>query len=160
VAGHGLLEVLARAFYALEDTWTPVLVGVVAMAANITLSLLLISRMGDPGDLGRGPFAGLALANSLTTLAEAAVLWLLLRRRLGGINDRAILRGGAASLLAALGMGAAIVFAEDALTQVPPLVGGAIGLLAGALVFLALAVLFRLEEARTVPAALLRRFRR
>jgi putative peptidoglycan lipid II flippase len=82
VVGHALLEVLSRGFYALSDTRTPVLIGAAAMIANIALSLILIRLIGDPASLTRGAFAGLALANSLTTLVEAGVLWLLMRRRL------------------------------------------------------------------------------
>ncbi|MDZ4766323.1 MAG: murein biosynthesis integral membrane protein MurJ [Chloroflexota bacterium] len=82
VVGHALLEILARAFYALSDTRTPVAVGAAAMIANIVLSLILIRFIGDPDSLTRGTFAGLALANSLTTLVEAGVLWGLLWRRL------------------------------------------------------------------------------
>ena len=39
LAGHGLVEILSRAFYSLHDTKTPVVVGVGAMTANLLLSL-------------------------------------------------------------------------------------------------------------------------
>jgi len=71
--GHVVVEIVARAFYALKDTLTPVLVGVAAMTLNIALSLLLIRPLAH---------GGLALANSLATLAEMGVLLLFLRRRL------------------------------------------------------------------------------
>lgn len=87
IAGFALLEILSRAFYALEDTWTPVRIGIGAMVTNIVLSLLLIRVIGDPDSLVRGPFAGLALANALTTLIEAAVLYWLLRRRIGHLGE-------------------------------------------------------------------------
>jgi putative peptidoglycan lipid II flippase len=86
MVGHALLEVLSRGFYALSDTRTPVLIGAAAMIANIVFSLLLIRVIGDPTSLTRGTFAGLALANSVTTLVEAGILWLLLRRRLDRIQ--------------------------------------------------------------------------
>lgn len=77
LVGHSMVEVAARAFYALHDTATPVAIGVGAMLLNIVLSLLLL------GPLEHG---GLALANSIaTTLEMAALLWLL-RRRLGGLQ--------------------------------------------------------------------------
>ncbi len=71
--GHVVVEIVARAFYALKDTLTPVLIGVAAMSLNIALSLLLIRPLAH---------GGLALANSLATLAEMGVLLLFLRRRL------------------------------------------------------------------------------
>ncbi len=113
IAGHSLLEVLSRAFYALSDTRTPVLVGVASMISNVILSLIFIRVIGSPDSLSRGPFAGLALSMSLTTLAEAGTLWLLLRRRIGDLNDRTILSGASRSLAAALGMGAAGLGADS-----------------------------------------------
>ena len=55
--GHAAVEIVDRVFYAFHDTWTPVRVAVVAIATNLTLSLLL---MRTP--LGYG---GLALANAV-----------------------------------------------------------------------------------------------
>ena len=47
IAGFALLEVLSRAFYALEDTWTPVIAGTAAMLSNIALNLIFIQFIGD-----------------------------------------------------------------------------------------------------------------
>ena len=41
LVGHSGLEVIARAFYALHDTFTPVWGGSLAMALNLVLSLTL-----------------------------------------------------------------------------------------------------------------------
>ena len=103
ITGHASLEVLSRAFYALEDSKTPVIIGVMSLVANILLSIVFIQFIGDPASLAQGPFAGLALANSVTTLLEAGALWFLLSRRIG--NPRAsylvdgIMRTGAATLV-------------------------------------------------------------
>ena len=157
MAGFVLLELLSRAFYALEDSRTPVLVGVAAMLANILLSLLFIRFIGEPGNLARGPFAGLALANALTTNVEALVLWWLLRRRLGNLDEAGFLRSAPAMLLACAGLGIAVALwlgqAQSPLMQL--LGGGVIGL--G--VFLGLGMLLRLEEARALPRLLLARLR-
>lgn len=150
IAGHSLLEVLSRAFYALGDTRTPVTIGVGAMIANIALSLLLIQFIGDPDDLRMGAFGGLALANSLTTLAEGVILWALLRRRIGGVNDRHVIDGALRSLLAAGIMGAGIM---ALLPLVPPLVL----IPGGVVVFFGAALILRIDEVFSVPRAFLRR---
>lgn len=73
---------------------TPVIIGVLSLVANILLSIVFIQFVGDPASLARGPFAGLALANSVTTLLEALALWALLRRRVGGsLKDGYLLDG-------------------------------------------------------------------
>jgi putative peptidoglycan lipid II flippase len=158
IVGFALLEVLSRAFYALADTWTPVKIGIGAMVSNIVLSILFMQMIGDPDSLARGPFAGLALANALTTLIEAALLWWLLRRRIGDINDRYILSAAAKATFAALVMGGALLLVLNAnLNALLTLIlGGGIG----ALVFFGLSLALGLEEARAVPQMLLRRFRR
>ncbi len=157
IAGHGLLEVLSRAFYALSDTRTPVLVGVASMISNIILSLIFIRVIGSPDSLSRGPFAGLALSMSLTTLAEAGTLWLLLRRRIGDLHDRSILNGAGRSLAAALGMGVFVWALTSAIQNAGALLTTALGAALGIAVFFGLAFVLGIDEARTVPRMLLRR---
>jgi putative peptidoglycan lipid II flippase len=160
VAGHSLLEMLARAFFALSNTWIPTAVGVASVVANIALSLLLIDLLGDPNRLSEGPFAGLALANSLTTLAEAALLWWLLRRRIGSLRDAHVLRGAAGAGLSALAMAVVMFTCVRLFGESSPVLAAGTGLIAGGLAFFGAALALRLDEARTVPAALLRRVRR
>lgn len=157
IVGHGMLEVLSRAFYSLSDTRTPVLVGIASVVANIVLSLVFIRMIGSPTSLGRGAFAGLALANSLTTLLEGAALWWLLRRRIGSLHDDAILNSAGRALLAALGMGVVVWLIESALAGQSVLLVTILSAGLGAAVFFALAFVLGIEEARTVPRALLRR---
>jgi putative peptidoglycan lipid II flippase len=105
LTGHCVLEILARAFYAMQDTKTPVVVGALAMGLNIALSLLFSSWFER---IGRMPHGGLALANSTATFLEAGALILLARRRLKGLQEGDVLRGLAAAILGALGMTAAL----------------------------------------------------
>ncbi|NWF69989.1 MAG: murein biosynthesis integral membrane protein MurJ [Chloroflexi bacterium] len=158
IAGHSLLEVLSRAFYALADTRTPVTVGLAAMVANIVLSFALIRVIGDPNSLSRGPFAGLALANSLTTLLEAAALWLLLRRRVG-LADRYVLDGAGRALAAAGLMGLALLGLRALSAPYGVWVTAAAGIAGGAALFFGLALLLGVAEARTIPGVLLERLR-
>ena len=105
LVGHSLVEILSRAFYALHDTRTPVIVGVSAMGLNILFSLLFSSWFKQ---LGLMPHGGLALANSLATALESIVLLILMRKRLGGLEGRKILKGILQAVLATGLMAAAI----------------------------------------------------
>ncbi len=161
LAGHSVLEILVRAFYALHDTWTPVKIGTAAMALNIALSLVLIRVFGYPDstNFARGPFGGLALAMSISTAVESTTLWIILRRRIGGIEERRVLGSAARTLIAALIMAAA---AGGFLLALPDLVVlfralGAMGI--GALVFGIAALALDVEEAEMVRRVL-RRVRR
>ncbi|MEL7626847.1 MAG: murein biosynthesis integral membrane protein MurJ [Anaerolineaceae bacterium] len=135
LTGHSLVEVLSRAYYAMHDTKTPVIVGVLAMTGNILLSLLF-SRVFLA--IGWMPLGGLALANSLATAVESLVLLHILRKRLKGLEGRLILRTSLQALLASAGMGLALfgwmmVFGDR--NKYIVLVGGvALGLLVYAVV--------------------------
>ncbi len=96
LVGHALVEILSRAFYALKDTRTPVIVGVGAMGLNIGLSFWFSSIFEGLGWL---PHGGLALANSLATGLESIVLILLMNKRLKGLQGSYIMKGVAISLL-------------------------------------------------------------
>jgi putative peptidoglycan lipid II flippase len=99
---HAAVEIVVRAFYALHDTKTPVIVGIGAMALNVILSLAFIAIFGALGWMKHG---GLALSNSLATTVEMAVLLHLLRQRLGGLEGRRMLASLARISLASLTMG-------------------------------------------------------
>jgi putative peptidoglycan lipid II flippase len=90
LVGHSVVEVVSRAFYALHDTRTPVVVGIAAMSLNLGLSFLFTSLFTRHGWM---PHGGLALANSLATFLEMGVLLLFMRRRLAGLEGRKVLDG-------------------------------------------------------------------
>lgn len=158
--GFVSLEVLSRAFYSIEDTWTPVWVGTVAMIANIILSVMLSQVIGNRDTLVYGAFGGLALANALTTNVEAVALWWLLRRRIGRVGDTAT-ASMLGKLLGATLLSALVMWAVVSQFAPPPSV--AAGIVAGAMgagVFFGMALLLRIEEAIYVPRLVLRKLRR
>jgi putative peptidoglycan lipid II flippase len=89
-----LVKVVAPAFYARQDTRTPVRAGIVAMIANMVLNLLFVGLLFQlwhrPEHLGDGWLAavakvpglhmGLALASALASYLNLAQLWLALKR--------------------------------------------------------------------------------
>jgi putative peptidoglycan lipid II flippase len=93
--GHIVVHVLARAFYAMQDTRTPVTWAIIAVAINVPLMVLLVGPMG---------VNGLALALSISAVIEVIGLLWSLRGRLEGIEGRSILwsliRAGLAAVVA------------------------------------------------------------
>lgn len=77
--------VLTRAFYALKDTATPVKVGILSIASNLVLDLILM------GPLKQG---GIALSTSLVGILNFALLFFLLRRKIGLLGGRKLLKAG------------------------------------------------------------------
>ncbi len=141
LTAHAAVEIIVRAFYALHNTWTPVLAGVGAMILNISLSLLLVDRLG---------YGGLALANTVaTTLEMTALLWLL-RRKLGGLEAKRLAATLARSLAAAAVMAGALgiwlTMAAGPWRQAWVTALG--GMALAAAVYLGMAALLRAEELR------------
>ncbi|MEZ4520029.1 MAG: murein biosynthesis integral membrane protein MurJ [Thermomicrobiales bacterium] len=75
--GWALIEALTRAFYAMQDTRTPVTISVSAVVLNVLLSWLLSREMG---------YRGLALALSIASTVEALALVVMLQIRIGIIS--------------------------------------------------------------------------
>jgi putative peptidoglycan lipid II flippase len=146
-------RILAPAFYALHDTWTPMLTGAGAVALNICASLLLMGPLGA---------AGLALGTALASGGNFVLLTLRLRRRLGPLGGRQIVAAVARVGLACLPMAAWCVGVQrwwDVLTLSGT--GGKLLLLlaemAGAtLVFLVAAILLGCQEVGWTRDLLLR----
>jgi len=143
LVGHSVLEVLARAFYAMHDTKTPVLVGAGAMGLNIFFSLAFSLWFET---IGWMPLGGLALANSLATALEASILFALMRRRMGGIHGAEVARGFAQAAAAALGMGLALVWWSQASAGLGPLATSLGGILLGGAVYAGAALALRIPE--------------
>ncbi len=104
LVGHSVVEIVSRAFYALQDTRTPVTVGVAAMTLNVLYSLGFTSLFRSMGWM---PHGGLALANSLATFLEMLALLALMSLRLKGLEGREMLRtlgksGAATAAMAAV----------------------------------------------------------
>ena len=142
LVGHSVVEIVSRAFYALHDTKTPVFVGVCAMGLNLVFSLLFTWVFAQVGWM---PHGGLPLANSLATFLEMAALLVLMRKKLNGLFDKRILTMLLKAGLAVMGMCAAL-WVWLSLNPGGVLVTTLGGVILGALVYLAMLALLRVEE--------------
>lgn len=135
---YGVRDVFTRVFYASNDTKTPTINGVVGVATNIVLNLILSRFMG---------IAGLALATSISAIFTAVLLYISLKKKSMELSFKSSLMKmikitGAALLMGALAKFSYPVFLSEA--------GSSLGLIfsivvAGALYFL-LIWLFKIEE--------------
>jgi putative peptidoglycan lipid II flippase len=83
LASQALVYLLARAFFALHDTWTPLVAGVVSVLTGVMSSLYFTQTFG---------VVGLGMAFSLSALVNLALLWIPLRSRLGTLGESTMIR--------------------------------------------------------------------
>jgi putative peptidoglycan lipid II flippase len=94
-------QILARAFYSMKDTTTPLRVSCALVGVNL---LMLVTMVWIPW-LGAGAFG---LSTAITFAINAVVLVYLLRKRLGLFGGRKILASVVRSVIAAAVMSAVI----------------------------------------------------
>jgi len=101
LAGYANIKVIVPAFYALGDARTPALISCLSIVVNAAGNWLIIHRFGG------GP-AGLAAITSVVALLNFAILFALLRRRIGsfvGLGGAVLRLAGAALAVGAACLG-------------------------------------------------------
>jgi putative peptidoglycan lipid II flippase len=151
---HALLEVVVRAFYAMHDTRTPVMVGVAAMALNVILSLAFIAAFQSVGWM---PHGGLALSNSIATTTEMVVLLFLIRRRLRGLEGREVGFSLVRISLAAAAMASVAAGVAGSQSDHGALLAAGLAILGGAATYGGLSLLLGSPEPRAVWSMFRRR---
>ncbi len=91
--------ILARSFFALHDTVTPLTAGVVSAILG-TISAFLFSKTFG--------VIGLAMAFGIAECVNAGLLWILLRQKIGSLHEMNILQGLFQMVPAALASGIAM----------------------------------------------------
>ena len=145
---------LNRSFQSLQRPWLPLWVGVGNLVLNVILCWALHGPLGVPG---------ITLSMALVSVVNFGALLVLLRREIERVDGRSIASSAGRALLAAAALGAVSYAVWHALGGLAD--GGFWGLLtavlvavgAGALVYVALARLLRLEELTLVWRALRRK---
>lgn len=80
---QSLIPMLARSFYAFQNTKTPVIISLISMAVNVVLGYWLSQRWG---------ISGLAMAFSFASVLNMLLLLATLRVTIGYLDDNRILR--------------------------------------------------------------------
>ena len=158
LVGYSVVRIASPTFYALGRNRIPVVVSIITVLVNAALNVTLVNVMG---------YRGLALGTSIAALFNATVLFVLLRRSLGGLNEGRLLSSFVRIVVASAVMGAVAIAVDRGLAGVfpsPPIawqiahvaidIGAALGALAVS------AWMLRIREFNESMQMVLRRVRR
>ena len=101
ISGTGASRVIVQMFYSLKDTRTPVYISSIVMAINLGLCYIL----SGPLRLG-----GIALAGSISSFSNFAMLSFFLKKKVGRFVDETVLVSFFKSLLSSIMMGVVLYF--------------------------------------------------
>lgn len=162
IAAWSAQTILARGFYALQDTATPMITGTFVTGVFVVMNIVVV-----------GPFQdrGLAASTSVAAAILAIALFYRLQKRLGGLNGMLIVQSLAKVSIAAVVMAGPAYLVRHALTHAlspaaPTTTAIGAGLtafivitasLAGLLVYAAMLWVLRVDEARFLVNSLRRR---
>lgn len=174
---QGLAPLLARAFYALKNTWIPVLISAAAMTVEIVLIFALKSWLATGSGASTawiwlGLFGvddvrvlALPLAFSIASLVQVGLLMYLLRRKFGRIGGGGIFKAFGKFLLgsAAAAWVASLIVAPflptlDTRGFFPVFGDAALASLSGFAAYFLVLWILRSEELTSIAGSLRRRF--
>ena len=143
----GLLIILNRIYYAFKNVKTPLKVAAATIIANALLDWLLIKFLD---------VAGVALSTSLVAVFNVTVLIIILRKKMGNLDGKRIVKSYGKMILSASIMGAAVYFlwkfleayAYNSLFYLIVIVIGIIVIGAG--LYILLTYLLKMEEIKSV----------
>ena len=158
LVGYSVVRIASPTFYALGHNRTPVIVSVIAVIVNAALNVMLVRVLG---------YKGLALGTSIAALFNATVLFVLLRRSLGGLNERRLFGSLLRIVIASAAMGVVAMLVDRSLAAALPqrvlfwqIVHVALDIGAAVIVLAAMAWILRIREFNESMRMVLGRFRR
>jgi putative peptidoglycan lipid II flippase len=152
---YGGIKILVSCFYSLQDTLTPVKVASFSLLVNIMLNLILMWPL---------KIGGLALATAIAASVNFLILFLILRKKIGSLEEKRIVSSFLRILCAAIVMGISCFLLYRALRGFinsellyNRLLGLLIPILGGILVYVISSILLKVEEIKTLFKWILRR---
>jgi len=153
--GQALIPLLARAFYAVQNTRTPLVISVLAEGVTLALAWTFKDSLG---------VVGLALAFAVSTYVNAALLWYFFRRQHGSLREKEFALSILKTLIASLAIIAAGYPARQYIGTVYQLrtfwevaLQSAAACAAGGIAFVVVAALLKSPELRDFKAAFQRK---
>ena len=143
MVGFGLRDILGKVFYSLKDTKTPMINGIIAVVLNIVLNIALVKVMGH---------GGLALATSLSAIICIILLFISLKKKIGYYGQDKIKSTFIKTVVASTVMGVVTYFVYKFLFGILGLgfiqeaISLGVSIAIGGAIYLALIVVFKVEE--------------
>jgi len=145
--GYSYAEVLNKSFFAMQETKIPMITALISIAANVGLSFALVGTMG---------IGGLALASAITATLNAAMNFVIMNKKTGGIMTKNeiinILKVIAACAVMAAAVWAVFAFVSPRLSN--GFSGNAVRFIApagvGAVAYLAVCAVLKADEIKMV----------
>lgn len=144
MVGFGLRDILDKVFYSLKDTRVPMINGIISVLLNIILNIILVKVMGH---------GGLALATSLSAIICIFLLFRSLKKKIGYYGQDKIRATFIKTLIASTVMGVVTYFVYKFLFGVLGLgfiqeaISLGVSIAIGGIIYLALIIVFKVEEA-------------
>lgn len=138
---------LTRVYYSLQDTKTPMVIGVVSLAINIALNLILVQYMAH---------SGLALATSIATTAATLFMIYGLKKKIGSLGTKGYITTFLKTGLASGIMGVVVyliyygMYGVLGVSKLYNLISLLVAVGVGVIVYLVLCYVFGVEEVRNV----------
>ena len=155
LTGIGLRDTLSKVFYSLQDTKTPLIAGATSVVLNIILNFALVKLLD---------YQGLALATSIAVTASSVLLIISIRKKLGKIGGRQLVKNSIKVIVATLTMGFILyILKNKVLDYQVGFMKRAIALsaisLVGAIVYFGVCYLLRINEIKYLGHKLFSRFK-
>ncbi|SEF55533.1 putative peptidoglycan lipid II flippase [Caloramator fervidus] len=146
IIGQCVSPILTRSFYALQDTETPVKIGIVIVIFNITLNLIFVK-------FSKLAIGGIALTSSLGSIFQCMIAYTILQKRVGKFNNKRLLttfvKVMVSSIVMALIVKLSYGYISNILTfseKINDLISVSICVFIGVLVYFFMTLILKVEE--------------
>lgn len=133
--GYGMMEILNKAFYAMQDSKTPMKISAVAIAINVVLSIVLVKRFD---------YVGLPLAASITSIIIGMLMLAVINKKMKNVIDDNMIKELLRIIVAAIGMAAVVILLKD-LIKLPTIFVITVSVLIGVVVYFLIMFLLKSE---------------
>ncbi|MEG1310757.1 MAG: lipid II flippase MurJ, partial [Romboutsia sp.] len=151
IVAYGLREILAKGFYSLQDTKTPVKNATISVGINIIFSITLVKKMG---------IGGLALASSISAILTTILLFISLRKKIGKLGFKNIFITFIKVSIASIIMGIVMKYIYNSILKYEMAfiwesrkfitINSIISVVLGILIYIVLIIIFNIKEVREV----------